>query len=397
MDKSKCEYKKLGDCCRIFNGNSINADYKKKHFTGLSTGYPFIATKDVSFNGEINYDNGVRIPFETDYKKANPGSVFVCAEGGSAGRKIARVNKKVCFGNKLFCIEPRDGIIGDYLYYYLNSYSFQKQFKEQLAGLIGGVNAKKFNNFVFPSLSLADQQEIVDYLDKAFAKIDALKKNAEQQLSDAKALFSAALEESMTPKEGWESQTLDKVCFKITDGTHNSPVNTERGDYMYITAKNIKTYGLDLKDITFVSKQVHNVIFARCNPEKGDVLYIKDGATTGIAIVNPLDNEFSLLSSVALLKPNKELVSGEYLCYMMNSPQFYNYVRSKMEGAAITRVTLTKIKNFSLAYPSLPEQQAIVAHLDTLSAKVNQLQENYNKILRECDALKQALLREIFE
>lgn len=55
------------------------------------------------------------------------------------------------------------------------------------------------------------------------------------------------------------------------------------------------------------------------------------------------------------------------------------------------------MEKHTISYPSLPEQQAIVVHLDTLSAKVNQLQENYNKILRECDALKQALLREIFE
>ncbi len=42
-------------------------------------------------------------------------------------------------------------------------------------------------------------------------------------------------------------------------------------------------------------------------------------------------------------------------------------------------------------------QQSIVSHLDALSAKVNQLKENYKSILTECDALKQALLREIFE
>lgn len=55
------------------------------------------------------------------------------------------------------------------------------------------------------------------------------------------------------------------------------------------------------------------------------------------------------------------------------------------------------MKDYIIPVPPLPEQQAIVAHLDTLSSKVNQLQDNYNKILRECDALKQALLREIFE
>ena len=41
--------------------------------------------------------------------------------------------------------------------------------------------------------------------------------------------------------------------------------------------------------ITYVSAEVHAEIFSRCNPAKGDILYIKDGATTGVATINDLD------------------------------------------------------------------------------------------------------------
>ena len=64
--KEGWEYNSLGLVCRIYNGNSINADYKKTHYMGLSEGYPFIATKDVSFDGTINYVNGVKIPFNEE-------------------------------------------------------------------------------------------------------------------------------------------------------------------------------------------------------------------------------------------------------------------------------------------------------------------------------------------
>lgn len=62
-----------------------------------------------------------------------------------------------------------------------------------------------------------------------------------------------------------------------------SAENTPFGDYMYVTAKNIKENGIDLTNITFVSKDVHNEIYSRCDVQYGDVPYIKDGATTGIA------------------------------------------------------------------------------------------------------------------
>jgi type I restriction enzyme S subunit len=68
-----------------------------------------------------------------------------------------------------------------------------------------------------------------------------------------------------------------------------------------------------------------------------------------------------------------------------------------MDGAAITRVTLVKIKNFVIPVPPLSEQQTIVATLDSLKSKVDRLQANYDKISQECDALKQAILKQVFE
>ena len=79
--------------------------------------------------------------------------------------------------------------------------------------------------------------------------------------------------------EGWSWARLGTVCSKVTDGTHHSPNNYPIGEYKYVTAKNIKLNGIILEDITYVTAEVHKEIFSRCNPEFGDILYIKDGAT----------------------------------------------------------------------------------------------------------------------
>ncbi|MDW0467796.1 restriction endonuclease subunit S, partial [Mannheimia haemolytica] len=96
--------------------------------------------------------------------------------------------------------------------------------------------------------------------------------------------------------ESWVWVRLGDICLKITDGTHHSPPNIDKSDFLYITAKNIKKDGLDLSKISYVTKEIHNEIFSRCNPEKGDILYIKDGATTGVSIINTLNEPFSMLS-----------------------------------------------------------------------------------------------------
>ena len=123
--------------------------------------------------------------------------------------------------------------------------------------------------------------------------------------------------------DGWAWARLTSICLKITDGTHHSPDSFPTGEYKYVTAKNIKLNGIVLDDIAYVTAEVHREIFARCNPEIGDILYIKDGATSGIATVNTLHEEFSLLSSVALLKPAHG-IDNWYMCYAMQSPYFYS-------------------------------------------------------------------------
>ena len=169
--------------------------------------------------------------------------------------------------------------------------------------------------------------------------------------------------------EGWVWSNLNSVCHKITDGTHHSPakeVQTEEGDFKYITAKNIKQNGIIEKRLTYLPEEIHRPIYERCNPEKGDVLYIKDGVTTGVATVNQLDEEFSMLSSVALLKPIREVVTPRFMKWYLNSPSGYNAMTSKMGGTAIKRLTLKKIKAGKFPIAPINEQKRIVAKIEEL-------------------------------
>jgi len=186
----------------------------------------------------------------------------------------------------------------------------------------------------------------------------------------------AAIAEEEKPFElpvGWEWVRLGSAAKKITDGTHHSPASFSSGDFKYLSAKNIKTWGIDLSDVTYVPAAVHNEIYARCDPEVGDILFIKDGATTGILTINTLAEPFSLLSSVGVIKPSCGLTS-EWLARVMRSPYFYSAMRAEMTGVAITRVTLSKLNVALVPLPPLAEQSRIVTRVEAL--------------MRLCDALE---------
>lgn len=191
--------------------------------------------------------------------------------------------------------------------------------------------------------------------------------------------------------EGWEWTRLVSICLKVTDGTHHSPDNFPTGEYKYITAKNIKSNGIVLDDITYVTAEVHKEIFARCNPEFGDILYIKDGTTSGIATVNTLHEEFSMLSSVALLKPSIG-IDNWYMCYAMQSPYFYNTTRGDMNGVGITRITLNMLTSRLIPIPPQNEQRQISANTSKLIELIVSIKKSKDDVLELIATTKSKIL-----
>ncbi len=166
------EWARLNVISEMFTGNSINETEKKKNFTNISEGLNYIATKDVGFDNTINYCNGVKIPLGIGkFRIAPANSVLLCIEGGSAGRKIALLEKDVCFGNKLCCFIS-NGIDYEFLYYFLQSPCFRLNFKMNETGIIGGVSINSLKQLFIPIPSLSEQRRIVAKLEEIMKHLD---------------------------------------------------------------------------------------------------------------------------------------------------------------------------------------------------------------------------------
>ena len=167
----------LSEIANIYTGNSINENEKNKKYSNVSNGLFYIATKDIDFEGVINYENGIKIPFsESKFKIAPAQSSLICIEGGSAGRKIGFINKEVCFVNKLCCLHC-EFIDNLYLFYYLRSSTFIDFFNVNKSGLIGGVSLNLLKRIPLPLPPLAEQKCIVTIIETIFAQIDLLEQN----------------------------------------------------------------------------------------------------------------------------------------------------------------------------------------------------------------------------
>ena len=190
------EWVRIDTIREVYTGNSINKTEKETKFTGLTEGYNYIATKDVKFDNSIDYNNGVKIPKDLEkFRVASEGSVLLCIEGGSAGRKIGILNQDVCFGNKLACFKTfNENNI--FLFYYLQSPNFKEIFKSKKTGIIGGVGIAKLRNVLMPIPPFNEQKRIINKLRLLFPKINEYGFN-EEKLDKLNSEFPDKLKSSI--------------------------------------------------------------------------------------------------------------------------------------------------------------------------------------------------------
>lgn len=325
-------------------------------------------------------------------KKCNDTDILIARYGASIGKILTGLSG--AYNVAIVKTIPDDKLLfRKYLYFYLNSYFFQnKLINVGDRAAQAGFNKEELKEFEIPLPPLPIQEKIADILDKA-DELRRKDKDLQAKYDElAQAIFIDMFGDPVRNEKGWEVKRLDELCLKITDGTHHSPTNVAIGK-KYITAKHIKNGKLNFfLNETYVSEEDHKTIFSRCNPEFGDVLYIKDGATTGMAAVNDLTEEFSMLSSLALFKLRKDIITSNFLVYYLNSSIVKeNLIRENMAGAAIKRFTLQKIKNFSIIVPPIALQETFAKKIEL----INQLKAQTNA--EKSEELFQSLLQKAFK
>jgi type I restriction enzyme S subunit len=170
---------------------------------------------------------------------------------------------------------------------------------------------------------------------------------------------------------GWTIKPAKEICEKIQDGTHFSPKNQfSSGPFPYVTAKNVRPWGLDLVNLTYLEEEEHRPIYERSDTRKGDVLLVKDGVNAGDTAINTIEGEISLLSSVCFLRP-KKILRSKFLRYYLQSPQCQAELLGNLSGSAIRRIILRKIRELPIIVAPLEEQDAIIKGLDTQLSRLD--------------------------
>lgn len=165
--------------------------------------------------------------------------------------------------------------------------------------------------------------------------------------------------------DNWCWVRLGELCSIITDGTHKTPNYVEKG-IPFLSVQNISSGKFDLSKIKYITKEEHEKLVKRCNPEYGDLLFCRIG-TLGKPIINTLNFEFSIFVSLALIKTIIKKLAN-YLVKYLCSPGMEEWIdKNKIGGGTHTnKINLRDLSLVPIPLPPLAEQQRIVERLDEL-------------------------------
>lgn len=178
--------------------------------------------------------------------------------------------------------------------------------------------------------------------------------------------------------ENWMWVTLGSILNKLTDGTHKTPRYTSTG-VKFVSVKDMSNGFLSLENTKFISEEEHKELFARCNPEKGDLILSKVG-TTGVPAIVDTTEPFSLFVSVALLKFDCECIDVEFLYYMLMSPLVQAQATENTRGVGNKNWVLDAIASTMVVLPPLSEQKRIVKKIKELLPYVDRYAASYEKL-----------------
>lgn len=248
-----------------------------------------------------------------------------------------------------------------------------------------------------PVPSIEEQKRIVERLDSAYAHIDELKANAEKQLTEARALFQKCLTKAMEPKEGWEEKKLKDIA-QVRIGPFGSLLHKK--DYIsggiplvnpihMIGGKIVANIDYTISDGK--AKELSNYLL-----KVNDIVFARRGEVGRCALVSK-DEEGYLCGTGSLFVRFNNHVNFAFMLMLFQSERCREYLEENASGATMLNINAGIVENMPLILPSFAEQQRIVARLDSLSENVRKYEDIQRKVISECDALKQALLRKVFE
>lgn len=341
-------------------------------------------------------------------KLFQPGAI-VFAKIGEALRlnRRAILNKAALVDNNVMGITPIKYEMVKYLYYFMTT---QNLAKYSAGNAVPSIRKSIVLEIETPLPPLAEQKRIVAKLDTLFASLENTKIRLEKIPVLVKNFKQAVLTQAVTGKlteqwrdgkelEEWKKFQFIELANKIFDGPFGSNLKTQ--DYtaqgvLVVRLENLGFMKFHENKQSYISEEKY-LQLERHTLLENDILiasFIADEVRVtlfpklGVKAINKAD--------CFCVRLNEQIVDHKFCLYLLSSSEAKNYLKNIAHGMTRLRFNLTQLKSLPINLPLLEEQTEIVRCVESIFAKVDAIEQQYQSLKQKIDTLPQAILAKAF-
>ena len=311
--------------------------------------------------------------------------------------------------NHVFAVRPHS-IRPSWLNVYTSSAQANSYFisRSKQSTNLASISSSNLMDLLVPIAPDSETEEILDFLNRETAKIDAL--IAEQQRliellqEKRQAVISHAVTKGLNQDapmkdsgvewlgevpEHWEVKRLKDIS-SVIDCRNKTPEYVDEGQYLVVRTTNIKERKLVLDDARYTDERNFKIWTQRGIPRAGSIFFTRE-APAGETAVVPEGVPLCMGQRMMNIDASSETLTRYILCFLQSSC-LKRYIEACSMGSIVGHLRVPQVENLPLTVPPAGEQKLIarrVAELDAtfdeatscLNASVNLLHERRSTLI----------------
>ena len=265
------------------------------------------------------------------------------------------------------------------------------------------IRPEKFLEIEIPLPPLEEQRRVVARVEELAGKIEEVRSLRQQAAKEAEALLQAARRRFIgeIPYVGWIP--LSKYVKEIENGWSPScdsrPATSQEWGVLKVGAVSFGAFD------QHENKSLPTTLKPKLQYEVRPGDFLMSRANTlelvgACAVVEKTRPMLMLSDKIFRFIFNKDAsINPRYLDHVLKSPALREQIQKSASGTSPTMKNISKEKVLRLLIPShdIVEQQRIVAYLDRLQTKVEEMKRMREQAIKELDALLPSILDKAFK
>lgn len=374
---------KLLDVCKI-GGKAV------KDFEGEKK---YIATGDIIDNQIVSFE---KVTYKNKPSRANVlidinDVIFAKMQNTIKVLKANENNITNIYSTGFYSLTPGQNLSKDFLYYFLNSKSFNSQKDKNCSG----ATQKALNNEGLEKILIKDLPSMEEQLKivKKLSLLDELVNYKKNEINKLEELIKSQFVEMFgdVKNSKYKKDYLSNLTLKITDGKHGGCKSENNSGYYFIGATEIYNNKINYDGCNQITEEDFNKDYKRCDLQKNDFVIVNTGATIGKSAIVTDDRCYKTLlqKSVALIRTDEKNLLPLYLKYCYDSESsLYNVG----QGCARVNLLLSQIRKTLIPVPPIKLQNKF----SNIVKQIDKQKFEFEKQLEKLEELQASLMQEYF-